>query len=727
MALARWLENQRFSIKMSLIIILAAVGIILVASWSIYQLREQLIKERIDKTRHLTAVIIETLEHDYRNALANNIDMALARERALSRLADVRYDEGQYFWVNELKDEPRVLMHPYIKDIVNVDLKSHPDKRMAPLFQSFSQAARSSQDGMTVSYLWPSPGANEEQLESKISYVREFVPWGLVVGTGVYIEDIDQYFRQAILGFAVLIPLGIAILTFMSRLLNNVVSKPLASLVHCIDLLMENVSEVTIPFLNRRDEVGSIARALDRFRLQTIEKQALEEENVRNQHALEQERIERLRELKFLSEHDELTSLLNRYGFMIFMEQMFKENPDQGYHLLYVDLDHFKEVNDTLGHTVGDKLLVEVASRFKRAVGDSGTVGRIGGDEFAILLMPSVNEDMVVTLCDRLLNDVSQPLLIDCNSIRVGCSIGFTHTSETGMAADNIIRCADIALYEAKSRGRNAFLKYSANMSSKLVQEKFLRQELEDALEQDKGLYIVYQPKIDCRSNQLVGCEALCRWNHETLGPISPEVFIPLAEKKGLIRKLSKYIHRMVLDQMASWELVGFDPKQVSINFSALDFVTADSAALFLNQLDAVGINGAIVDCEITESVLVDDVQASLAAMNTLKKRGVQITIDDFGTGYSSLSYIHLFPISKIKIDRSFIVGMDENSQSHKIVSAIIRLADGLGIDLVAEGIERQDQLEFLKNEGCYVIQGYLYSKPLKAEEFSHWAMSRAS
>ena len=727
MPLTHWLENQNLSVKVSLIIILAATGFIVISFWSIYKLKEQLINERIDRTRHLTAIIIETLEHDYNDAKENNISMEIAKEQALIRIENIRYDEGQYFWINESKKNPRVLMHPYIKDIVNIDLKEHSNSRMAPLFQEFADAAKSNKDGATVNYIWPSPGANFEEAESKISYVREFVPWGLVVGTGVYIDDINKYFQKTIIGFLVLIPIGIFILMFMSNLLSNMVSKPLKSLVNCIDLLMKNVNEVTVPFLKRKDEVGHIARALERFRIQSIENKALEKENAINQKALEEERSSRIQQLKFLSEHDELTSLLNRHGFILSAEEKLNLAPDRSHYLLYIDLDHFKEVNDTLGHTVGDKLLVEIANRFKSIIGESGTIGRIGGDEFAILMKPNIDENMVTTLCDRLLDEVSKPLLIDCNSIRIGCSIGFTQTLETGSATDNIIRCADIALYEAKALGRNTFLKYTPDMSSKLVQEKFLRQELEDALSQNGGLYMVYQPQIDCRTNQLVGCEALCRWQHNTLGLISPEVFIPLAEKKGLIRQLTRHIHDLVLQQIATWKTIGFHPKQVSINFSALDFLSPDSAVQFLKLLDSAGIDGAVVECEITESVLIDNIQASVHAMNTLKDKGVEITIDDFGTGYSSLSYIHLFPISKIKIDRSFITEMDNNRQSQKIVSAIIKLAEGLGIDLVAEGIEREDQLEFLKNEGCYVIQGHLYSKPLTAGEFSEWAMQRAS
>ncbi|WP_371819621.1 EAL domain-containing protein [Erythrobacter sp. 3-20A1M] len=415
-----------------------------------------------------------------------------------------------------------------------------------------------------------------------------------------------------------------------------------------------------------------------------------------------------------LAMFDSLTGLANRHQMSQTLEKILQARQVHGRacSLLMLDLDRFKHVNDTMGHPAGDALLGQVAHRLENAVGSLGRVGRLGGDEFKVILPGAFERDRLATLAKEIIHSLSQPYSIDGQRVVIGASIGIALAPENGTESEELIRNVDLALYAAKERGRGRYHFYSPDLHSAAEERSQLEQELRDAISTG-GLELYYQPVVETATEQIAGFEALLRWTHPVRGNISPDKFIPIAEDTGLIQSIGDWALRTACADLAKW------PEEVrcAVNVSPLQFANPKLPAIIASALAHSGVDPSRLELEITESVFLSDDTGTETMFAALKKLGVRLALDDFGTGYSSLGYLRNAPFDKIKIDQSFVRGATiPGSRNGAIIQAITSLAHALGMDTTAEGVETLDELDLVRMQGCSHVQGYIYAKPLSAQ-----------
>ncbi|MDV7338804.1 EAL domain-containing protein [Terasakiella sp. A23] len=424
--------------------------------------------------------------------------------------------------------------------------------------------------------------------------------------------------------------------------------------------------------------------------------------------------------------YDNLTDLANRNLFMDHLSgAIYRAERDHNrVALLFLDLDRFKHINDTLGHSMGDELLKEAAQRLQALTRKSDTCARLGGDEFAILLPDIQDMRNVEEVVGKILEKISEPYDLDGNSAFVSASIGVTVYPEDGYSPQTLLRNADSAMYRAKDKGRNAFQFFTAEMD----QEAQKRRELENALYvalENNEFVMNYQPIISGKSGKVMKCEALIRWSHPKKGIISPTDFIPLAEEVGLILPIGEWVLREACREAAIWHKTLKNPPSIAVNFSSRQFQRVNIPTLVQEVLDENQLPPEALTIEITENLLIQDDKTTLEQLNILSRMGISLAIDDFGTGYSSLSYLKKFPISVLKIDRSFIKDMQSDPEDAALVNAMISMAKSLNLKVVAEGAETAEQIKMLQERECEYIQGYYYSRPLPAADFNGYLNDR--
>lgn len=422
--------------------------------------------------------------------------------------------------------------------------------------------------------------------------------------------------------------------------------------------------------------------------------------------------------IQHLAEFDALTDLPNRILIHDRLQQAIRQAERLAGKLavLFVDLDHFKNINDTLGHNKGDELLKQVASRLCGAVRELDTVGRTGGDEF-VLILPAISQpDEAAQVAERILRAMQTPFDVSGASLVVGCSIGISLLPDDGQDIQTLLMNADLAMYHAKSQGRNTFRFYTREMNSQVAERLQLENRLRHALEQNE-LFLLFQPQYDINSHALIGCEALVRWQHPTDGLIMPSRFIPIAEDSGLIVQLGRWVMHEACQQMARWQAQGLPLPKMAVNVSARQLARTDFIDDVRAALQASGLPGHYLEIEVTESTLMEDADLAARQLSILKAMGVRLSVDDFGTGYSSLAYLKRFAPDTIKIDRSFVCELPGDSEDAAIVSAIIHLARALGMNTLAEGVETDAQHQYLRKLGCGGVQGYLLGRPQTASK----------
>lgn len=425
-------------------------------------------------------------------------------------------------------------------------------------------------------------------------------------------------------------------------------------------------------------------------------------------------------QLTYQATHDALTSLPNRIILLDRISQSIKSSnrSNQMGAVLFFDLDRFKLVNDSLGHDIGDILLQAVARRLEHCVRDNDTVARLGGDEFVILLTALSEEGHVIPIVLKCLQALEDPFSIDKYTLSITSSVGISFLPKDGKTPIALLKNADSAMYHAKAEGRNNYKFYTKKMSAHTKKQLELTNELHEAVK-NNDLTLYYQPLVDLKSCSIVGAEALLRWNHHELGFISPQDFIPIAEDTGLILMIGEWVLRTACLQNKLWQDEGFPHIKVAINLSGQQFKQRNIPKLIEKILGETKLNPQYLELELTESVIMENTLSFLRCMQELKKIGVNLVIDDFGTGYSSLSYLKRFPVDTLKIDISFVRGLPESKDDTAIVRAIIAMAQQLNLDVVAEGIETENQFSFLTENSCNIGQGFLFSKAIPAEEFS--------
>lgn len=413
--------------------------------------------------------------------------------------------------------------------------------------------------------------------------------------------------------------------------------------------------------------------------------------------------------------YDGLTGLPNRLALMERLRRaadLATQEPDFLFAVLFIDLDRFKMINDSLGHPIGDQLLSEIAGRLTHCLRPTDTIARLGSDEFAILLEDVGTQEIAVSIVQRILNEVAAPYTIANYDIFTSASIGITFSTAGFSHPENLLRDADLAMYRAKSQGRGCYEIFHPRMYSSAVAELELETDLRRAVERQE-FQLHYQPIVSLRTHRLVGFEALIRWQHPQQGLISPAKFVPIAEETGLIHPIGDWILREACTQMRHWQtqFPDWPPLTININLSSRQF-TPQLVEQLRQVLQATDLGGKFLKLEITESMLMSHAESAITTLTQLKQLGVQIAIDDFGTGYSSLSYLHRFPIDTLKVDRSFIQRLDTDGEQLAIVRTIITLAWNLGMEVVAEGVETSKQLVQLRSLQCEYAQGYLFSRP---------------
>lgn len=436
-------------------------------------------------------------------------------------------------------------------------------------------------------------------------------------------------------------------------------------------------------------------------------------------------------QLAYNAFHDPLTDLPNRALFVERLQHVITSSTRRDealYAVLFLDLDRFKIVNDSLGHIIGDKLLINVGGKLIECIRPGDTVARLGGDEFSILLESISELKDAIDIVDRIHQKLSTPIIIEQHEVYAAASIGIALGSKSYERAEQVLRDADIAMYEAKKRGRGCFEIFDANMHANILDRIRLESELSGILDHNQ-LGMVYQPIIDLNTGRLAGFEALARWNHPTRGTLYPTEFIPVAEQTGMIIKIGEWVLREACRELAELQkrFPSEPPLKMSINISGKQFAQENLADLVAGILENIGIAPQSLAIEITESMLMENIDVAVSTMNRLRAMGVDIHIDDFGTGYSSLSYLQSLPIDAIKIDRSFISKLTAQGENQEIILAIMSLAKSLNFDVIAEGVELDHQMEQMKGLKCRLGQGFLFSKPIESEELDAWMKAEGS
>jgi diguanylate cyclase (GGDEF)-like protein len=427
--------------------------------------------------------------------------------------------------------------------------------------------------------------------------------------------------------------------------------------------------------------------------------------------------------LEYQALHDTLTGLPNRMLLQDRLEHAIAQSLRDQHSMafLLMDLDRFKEINDTLGHHIGDRLLQETAKRIGELLRKSDTFARLGGDEFAVLL-PATDSKHAKTVCRKIVEAVEKPFTIDKLCLRVGVSIGVAMCPESGEDATTLLQHADVAMYIAK-RGGLGFTLYKPEQDEHSISRLGLVGELKDAVERNQ-LELCYQPMVDIRSGRICAAEALVRWNHPTLGQIAPDEFIPLAEQSGVIRDLTMWVFHNALLQWSRWHQDGIE-LHMSLNMSVRVLQDKELPGKVRRLIEHHGIEPSWLTLEVTESAIMSDPVTARRVMCRLADMGLKLSIDDFGTGYSSLAYLKQLPVDTVKIDKSFVTQMDQNENDAVIVRATIDLAHNLGLKVVAEGVESEDVWDLLDMLGCDVGQGFLIRRPIGAGELARWIASQ--
>lgn len=495
--------------------------------------------------------------------------------------------------------------------------------------------------------------------------------------------------EQALIPLALIGMLFILLGLIVSFILAEGITRPIVELYNRV-ISSEGGEYVPCSPLGSNDELEALAKAFD----------------------------ERSYSLQHLAKHDPLTGLPNRLFFLDRLEYGIERAKRDNTMLavLFIDLDHFKEVNDSLGHNVGDELLKHVASILKTIVRDSDTVARFGGDEYAILIEQIEDEKLVIDTISEVMHRFKETMHITHFRFFLSTSIGVALYPQNGTTPELLLQNADAAMYKAKDEGRNTYQFYTDDMTQRAYERMSLQNELHNALIH-KEFVVYYQAQVDMRDSSIIGMEALVRWNHPVKGMVPPDKFIPLAEETGMIIDIDRWVMRTAMDQFAEWTRKGYQTGKLSINLSMLQLKHEDFLGAVTESIAKSGIPTSQLQFEITETQIMENPEEAIAKLLQLKTLGITLAIDDFGTGHSSLSYLKRLPVDKVKIDKSFVQGIPDDHDDIKLTRAIIALAQSLNLELIAEGVETQEQVHYLTEHGCNEAQGYLYFRPLSAAD----------
>lgn len=525
---------------------------------------------------------------------------------------------------------------------------------------------------------------NERQINDPSAIFSQLgVSLEMGVDTEIYLAPVKEVVLKLLLLSLVLIVLGV----FLSKYIAQSITEPILELHRRVTSQNLSGDSFCSP-LNTEDEIEDLAKAFDKRTLM----------------------------LQYQAEHDSLTSLPNRVLFIDRIKENIKiasKNSTQ-FTIVFIDLDHFKEVNDSFGHSFGDELLMRVAKELEEALDQSDSVARMGGDEFTVLLKNTESINSVVLAIEKIMQIFQRPFSIHEYEFYVTCSLGIAMYPSHGETPESLLKNADAAMYRAKDDGRNNYKFYTDDLTQKAYERIVLEKELREAII-NKEFEVYYQPQVEMRNRKVIGMEALVRWNHPQKGLISPALFIPLAEETGLIVDIDKQVMQSAMAQFYKWIEGGNDVGILSLNLSMLQFNHKGFLEFVQKSLDSSGLPPSRLMLEVTETQVMKNPENAITILNRLKDLGIRIAVDDFGTGHSSLSYLKKLPIDKLKIDQSFTRDLLIDKNDAELTRAIISIAQSLHLEIIAEGVETDGQKMFLLENGCNEAQGYLYYKPQKA------------
>lgn len=480
------------------------------------------------------------------------------------------------------------------------------------------------------------------------------------------------------------------------------------TLISPLQIVMKNINRIKYRHFDRLesiqtyDELQEIARSVNELAHNVQQKE---------------------KQLKYQVEHDTLTGLHDRYFFNNLLKNAILRirSKDEFLAIIFIDVDQFKIINDTLGHNIGDILLVEISKVLEKSLQDIGTISRIGGDEFILVLEHIVDKEYPKQIANKIKELFNKHFLIQDNYIKITASMGIAFTNDFQTSPQKLLKEADIALYKSKERGRNTYTFYEENFSTELLRKSQIITELKNAIKTCNEFYLVYQPKVNLENNKPDSLEALIRWENKNLGPVNPSEFISIAEESGIIVELGYWILQQACQDFVTLQKKGYRLNQISVNVSSIQMQQNDFIQQIQNIIQETKINPAYLELEITERYIALCTKDSICMMQKLRDFGIELAIDDFGTGYSSLSYLKQLPVTRLKVDKSFIDECHKSTEMLAIVKAIIKLAHTFGLHSTAEGVENEEQLNLLKFENCEEIQGYFFAKPMKINDLCNY------
>jgi diguanylate cyclase (GGDEF)-like protein len=673
---------------------------------SLLNQRNALMQDRASEVKHLLETGYSAVVYYHEQAAKGLITDAAARRAAANALRAMRYDGKNYFCIWDLNGtgiahggRPELEGRTFVN---TADAKKNPV--VASMVSKLLAVAKTEKKEGAVSYLIPKAGQTTPLV--KIAYTRVFEPWGWSISTGAYIDDIEDAFRSRALD-ALWVFLGlIALASAITFIIGRDLAQAMNRLSRRVTSVAKGELDGEVPDVDRGDEVGVMARALMVLRDTSRE----------------------VAELKL----DQLTGLPTRKLLMDHLKRAKALSARSGNYggLMLIDLDKFKILNDTHGHDLGDMLLREVAQRLKASLREGDTVARLGGDEF-VLVVVDIGQNAVEAAAaaeavgKKLLELLSRPYQLGNLTHASAASIGITLFKGDEVSADDLLKQADLAMYKSKDSGRNVFRFFGKQMETSMLQRAMLDKELRQALA-DGQFQLYYQPQVG-PEDELTGAEALIRWEHPRRGLVGPGEFIAVAEETALILPLGQWVLETVCKQLANWaDRPATAALKIAVNVSARQFQQPEFVDQVISTLRRTGANPHRLTLELTESVLVHNVEDVIEKMSQLKKAGVNFALDDFGTGYSSLYYLKRLPLDQLKIDRSFVRDVLTDPDDAAIAKTIVALAQTLGLRVIAEGIETAEQRAFLVSSGCHCYQGNFFSKPLPSHTFEQFVSYRS-
>lgn len=696
------MQLSNFSIRQKLIglVIILAMGILMTSSLAFYFSYQDTLAGKKDQIRSVVQASASQVIHLHALKKSQQISESEYKQRLRALIYGTSYSDGSYIFL--MTQEARVYLHPKRPELEGLLIDEVPNiENGTAIASGFKQILDNPEKSQFWRFHLPKPNGGPS-LE-KLTYAQLVPDSDLIIGTGVYLDDLVPLYINRALSY-ITITLAVLLASFVTAVLisRNIV-QPIIVLSGQMKRLSSGDIDQEIRFTHHKDEIGQIAQSLEEFR----------------DHLIENKRLRYMQEhVQFLENFDPVTRLYNRRAIGEALEREIIRNfeSQEQVSFLFIRLDLLRNLTIELGDEQRDQILIETANRLRQILSINHRLARIGEGCFGLMLINKPAHINIEDIADSILNTIEQPIQLDNLQIQIGARIGIASYPDDGDQQFELIGRSEIAAKTARKR-EQGWLYFSQIKGQTAEQKLTLWQDLSTAMDQDQ-FYLVFQPLFDLESNAPLSAETLLRWTHPTLGPISPAIFVPLAEQSGLISRLDHWVLNAVAKQCRDWLDKEIAFPRVAINLSGISFLRNDFEQKLQNIFSQYNVPLQHIELELTEGVLIEDLGRIQDKLKRVRDLGVSISIDDFGTGYSSLSRIKNLPVDHIKIDKSFIDDIDTNPQDLKIVQAIILMAQGLQLHVVAEGVETERQLSILREEQCDVVQGYLLSRPLAVTDY---------